>query len=886
MKSSWNKSWPITLAIMLGMVALVIMLVGMASPPATQAASLSLNGSSKNVEPPLIQPGHLVTYTIVLSNDASTPITATVVDYSPPGMTYITGTLPGTLWGISTDVLTWTGRLNAYQVVTITFRGQADSGLSDGTHITNTAAISDGLNQLERSATVVIDTQAPSLMFESPQLGEVITSATVTASGLAWDAGQSPFPPSPVLNPINNNGGGYYFVTWSATEAGALYLLEEDTSLTFPDPSIPYSGTDTTTPLLVRGAGTYYYRVKAITTQGASPWSNVVSATVTTLDAAYDTRLLASTQLTSTLSSVWVQIDSSPWFQASGTLHWTYQFPLPTSDYAAHTLRAYARDIAGNTSPTATLTFFADRLAPSTTITNLAQNQEIGGQYIIRGTTGSDGSGIAQVIIEIDDGATTLRPTATGTTTWSYTWSPVGVQKPYTITAYAIDGVGNVGDRSTSYSVIAGYSKLYLPLIYKRYPPVPGKPVITISNPEYDGDYTVTWTAADLAATYELQEDDNGSFTSPQNIAFSPSSGTQAGITGRICSAAVVSCAYYYRVRGHNTLPSGGYGPWSDPVAATIYNIPSAPVLNAISNDDQDGTYNVTWSASTAAERYVLQEANNSSFSPLLAEYDTGLALTQSFTNKADGTYYYRVRAVNPRASAESNVVSTVVEAGYYDDFTDSSTGWSIRRSDDAIDKSSDFKTKYLDGYLYTLLKGRYDFSVTSPMVKAPAPPYTIKTVVKVVDDTIDGIDYWPKDGETYGIVFGGNSGTPCPADRDTPKGTGCMSHYYRLLVVWSASTPTSFGWSLKRIDYHDPDNDGKGTGDKLLEGNAGVSNINNAHEWKIKVTSSKISVYLNDDLLGEAEDTKYINDPYFGLFAASPQYGGVGYRWSWFKIE
>ena len=97
-------------------------------------------------------------------------------------------------------------------------------------------------------------------------------------------------------------------------------------------------------------------------------------------------------------------------------------------------------------------------------------------------------------------------------------------------------------------------SRVYLPLIMRRWPPIPYPTILDpISNPNYTGNYNVTWQAAELAASYILQEDDNSSFSSPQeddmgtalNKTFTDKPG------GR----------YYYRVRGQN---GWGYGEWSN----------------------------------------------------------------------------------------------------------------------------------------------------------------------------------------------------------------------------------------------------------------------------------------------------------------------------------
>jgi len=239
----------------------------------------------------------------------------------------------------------------------------------------------------------------------------------------------------------------------------------------------------------------------------------------------------------------------------------------------------------------------------------------------------------------------------------------------------------------------------------------------------------------------------------------------------------------------------------------------------------------------------------------------------------------------------------------YFDDFTDSSSGWSVRRSDDSYGEDVDYKTRYIGGNLYTLLVGRYDFSVASPLAAVSAP-YTITTRVSIVDgETIDGVYYSPKHGETYGIVFGANTDGSCPANRYTPAYQGCFSHYYRLLVVWSADSSTYLQWGLKRIDVHDPSNDGKeasgaagtdvdsskGSGLSLIGWTiSGVADANGWNEWRIVVSDSSpnITIYLNNTQVGQANDTTYISEPGFGLFTSSPEYGAVGFRWDWFDVS
>ena len=88
---------------------------------------------------------------------------------------------------------------------------------------------------------------------------------------------------------------------------------------------------------------------------------------------------------------------------------------------------------------------------------------------------------------------------------------------------------------------------------------------------------------------------------------------------------------------------------------------PAAPVLNAISNADGDGSYTVSWTSSEGADTYTLQEDDNAAFSSPTTAYE-GSGTSKGISGKYIGTYYYRVKASNAYASSGwSNVQSVVV---------------------------------------------------------------------------------------------------------------------------------------------------------------------------------------------------------------------------------
>ena len=88
---------------------------------------------------------------------------------------------------------------------------------------------------------------------------------------------------------------------------------------------------------------------------------------------------------------------------------------------------------------------------------------------------------------------------------------------------------------------------------------------------------------------------------------------------------------------------------------------PDTPVLNPISNPDGDGNYTVSWEQAYLAETYVLQEDDSAAFSSPTTRY-SGNDTSWNATDKAAGTYYYRVKARNDAGdSAWSNVRSVIV---------------------------------------------------------------------------------------------------------------------------------------------------------------------------------------------------------------------------------
>ncbi len=410
---------------------------------------------------------------------------------------------------------------------------------------------------------------------------------------------------------------------------------------------------------------------------------------------------------------------------------------------------------------------------------------------------------------------------------------------------------------------------VYLPIILDRYPPVPAKVALNdIANDDYDGEYQLTWNAAELAQTYVVQEDDNPDFDSPDSF---EQAALTRDITGK--SSGTFYQTYYYRVRGRNTLANGGDGPWSNVASATVYAMPGATILDAINNPDQSPAYTISWQPGAAAASYVLEEATTSNFTDAISYTATTLSYTVS--GKEAGAYFYRVRSVNPRAaSAWSNIVSTTVAVtGFHDSFDDPSSGWTVRRT--SSPNLALATATYLSGTLRTGLDDKFDFALFSPMVAAPPTPYRIRMATRTINTA---------NLTAYGIFFGGAHGTPCPVDRSVGGDpNGCLYSYYRINVIWGGFL--RFG--VKRIDYHEPTK-GEGRGAKLVDYTdlSEYTSDNGGNAWEIRVYDDGFSIYVNDVLVGWSDDTTYIHRPYFGIFVSTDEYNHALFEHKYFDVE
>ncbi len=96
--------------------------------------------------------------------------------------------------------------------------------------------------------------------------------------------------------------------------------------------------------------------------------------------------------------------------------------------------------------------------------------------------------------------------------------------------------------------------------------------------------------------------------------------------------------------------------------SSTPVQLPQAPILNPVNNDDRDENYLISWQAVPNATRYTLEYSLNSNFSNSSIVLNENVLQTQ-IQGQTNGTHYYRVYASNDGGNGPySNVQSVLVQ--------------------------------------------------------------------------------------------------------------------------------------------------------------------------------------------------------------------------------
>ena len=810
--ANWQRAALTTLAALLLVAGLWLLLAGLpaqAQRPAGVTAALTV---TKAVNTTQAAPGDTLAYTVTVQNTSTSAVDAWMTDTLPVELTYVPGSLHALIGqtGFANGVITWSYSVPPLGSDIIYFQAQITSTL-EYANIVNTAVVTGGGERVQDSAT---------------------TLAVAAVGNL-------------------DNASTYKTVAETSVEPGDLlhYTIRVTNDSTDPVPNARFTdtlpgGLEFVTGSLTSLVGQVGYADGVIT------WSHSLS------ELSYD--------------EVHFQA-RVPFDVRGGWLTNTVEIAGPIQ----HISRSAAVSVVVRPPDLSLVkSVSAAQADPGDTLT-----------YTIR--VSNSGEGSARTILVTDSlpsrldylshsASVGMAWVSDGLITWHPTWGATGtlVLPPQgdavlTITARVdptisrtvrlvntayLTGTGQLlqDQAATNVSII---SYAYLPLVLKRWPPIPYDPVLnTINNPDRRDYYTVSWLYDhnDAPATsFTLQEATDANFTNPTEYT--------TGSTSYLFTDKA-NGTYYYRVRGNNSYGSSG---WSN-VESTVVRwppVPYAPTLNAINNPDNQDSYTVSWVynyTDILATSYVLQEATDANFTNP-TEYVTS-DTSYSFSGKSRGTYYYRVKGRNSYGDGEwSNVQSTyVVGFSYFEDFSDihsgwpsevSKTRWAFYEVDPNPPLPDDGSLYPTDGNAYFIARrsGSEPRARFSPGVAIPSANYEMELDTRWWDGNFYA---------TYQIFFGASSD---------------LTDYYavQVRINTAVSGPPICEYSLARHGGGSTVllKDWTYLGSLHCERRRTDSSAQWNH-WKIRRENNDIILYLNGSYLGTWHDTWYGANRYFGVGA------------------
>ena len=440
-----------------------------------------------------------------------------------------------------------------------------------------------------------------------------------------------------------NDTQGRPTLKWKAVSGAAKYEVYRARSK--DGDYIKYStvtGTSYTNTSYIENGNTYYYKVRALKSDGtAGAWSSIVAVTYKQTLSAPAVTGGNDAQGRPTLT--WNAVTGAAKYEVyrarskdgdyikystvTGTSYTNTSY-IENGNTYYYKVRALKSDgTAGAWSSVVSVTYKQTLPAPTVTGGNDAQGRPT--------LTWKAVSGAAKYEVyraRSKDGTYTKYSTTTGTAYTNSSYLTSGATYYYKVRA--LDANGNAGPYSAVVSVTCRL-KLTAPTV--------------TGGTDAQGRPTLKWNAVSGAAKYEVYRarSKDGDY-----IKYSTVTGTSYTNTSYLANGTT----YYYKVRALGS--DGTAGPDSTPVSVT-YKAPFGAPLVTGSKDSQ-GRPALKWDKVTDAAKYEVYRARSKdgTYSLMSTQSATGYTNTSYLANGT--TYYYKVRALkaNGTASAYSSVVT------------------------------------------------------------------------------------------------------------------------------------------------------------------------------------------------------------------------------------
>ena len=99
--------------------------------------------------------------------------------------------------------------------------------------------------------------------------------------------------------------------------------------------------------------------------------------------------------------------------------------------------------------------------------------------------------------------------------------------------------------------------------------------------------------------------------------------------------------------------------------------------------------------------------------------------------------------------------------------------------------------------------------------------------------------------------------------------------------LVWCLSDPNcSDGSPMKRL--------GPNFGDAVLfrVDPIGSAVPNGWNTWRVEVRNNGLKLFVNDQQYATSSDTRWVNEPYFGVFGSTDEYSNSTTRWDYVEVR
>ena len=451
-----------------------------------------------------------------------------------------------------------------------------------------------------------------------------------------------------------NDSQGRPTLKWNAVSGAAKYEVYRARSK--DGDYIKYStvtGTSYTNISYIENGNTYYYKVRALKSDGtAGAWSSVVSVTykqtlpAPTVTGGNDAQGRPTLKWNAVSGAAKYEVyrarskdgDYIKYSTVTGTSYTNTSYIEDGNTYYYKVRALDANGTAGAWSSIVSVTYRAASTgtlsAPSVTGGKDSQGRPT---LTWKAVTGAAKYEVYRA--RSKDGDYIKYSTVTGT---SYTnTSYIENGNTYYYKVRALDANGTAGAWSSVVSVT-----------YKQTLPAPA---VTGGN-DSQGRPTLTWNAVSGAAKYEVYRarSKDGDYTK-----YSTTTGTAYTNSSYLTSGAT----YYYKVRALDA--NGNAGPYSAVVSVTCRLKLTAPTVTG--GNDAQGHPTLKWNAVSGAAKYEVYRARSKDGDYIKYSTVTGTSYTNTSYIENGNTYYYKVRALdaNGTAGPDSTPVSVTYKAPF-----------------------------------------------------------------------------------------------------------------------------------------------------------------------------------------------------------------------------